>query len=295
VGAAAGVAAAAPVAASALSAVGMLKVMAAVSLACGTLSYGGVKLALKVTEKPALTQLTQSERPMSAALRPRAKTAASSVVAFPPVENSEVVTEAILPAPPPPPNQDADDVDDVAAARRHELRTGVSSPPETNVAVLGRQNIPGKGTEHAVMPLQQTGHAVAAIAASKAAATVPPTATFPSEEGRPSSANPPPVPNANPQVAVSGLEREVAQLDHARAALSAGQPVQALRELDMYRAQTPKGVLAAESVVLRVKALLALGQRSAAEAAARPMLVNAPQSRHAERLRELLGTAANTQ
>jgi hypothetical protein len=44
-----------------------------------------------------------------------------------------------------------------------------------------------------------------------------------------------------------------------------------------------------------VKALLALGQRSAAEAEARPLLVNAPQSRHAERLRSLFGAASSAQ
>jgi len=299
VGAAASVAAAAPVAAGALSAVGMLKVMAAVSLACGTLSYGGVKLALKVTEKPTSTQHTQWAQPSSSVPRTRAKAATRSVGAFAPLEEAEAVTEANLPAPPPPPNHDVDDVGnvgDVAAARGHELRPSVSAPPETNAAVLGRQNIPVNGREHAAIPIQHTGGAVAASAPPQAAVAVAHTAAFPSEENHPgSAANPPPVPNANPQVAASGLEREVAQLDHARAALSAGQPVQALRELDTYRAQTPKGVLAAESVVLRVKALLALGQRRAAEAAARPMLVNAPHSRHAERLRELLGTAANTQ
>jgi hypothetical protein len=84
------------------------------------------------------------------------------------------------------------------------------------------------------------------------------------------------------------LQKEVAQLDSARQALAAGQPVSALHELDLYRSQWPRGALTVESIVLRVKALLAAGHRQAAEREALPVLTAAPQSRHAQRLRELL-------
>ena len=65
-------------AATAVTAVGMLKVMAIVSLTCGTLSYGGVKLALKVSDKPAVA--TVAARPARVAMQKT--TATRSVAAF---------------------------------------------------------------------------------------------------------------------------------------------------------------------------------------------------------------------
>ncbi len=287
---AAGAVVAAPVAASAVTAVGMLKVMTAVSIACGTLSYGGVKLALKVTEKPTITQEARALKPAPVVRSAQRKSPARSVAAFPDVQDSEQVAEANLPAPPPPPNNDEDDV---AAAREPEPRppSAAHDAPQqgANAAVLGRHNNQESSTRNAVSP--RTERKSETVMPTQPAAPVAHAASFPSEDAHPAPA----ASVASAPSAASNLEHEVAQLDHARSALAAGQPVQALRELDAYRTQNPRGILAAESVVLRVKALLALGQRSAAEAEARPLLVNAPQSRHAERLRSLLGAAANTQ
>jgi hypothetical protein len=90
------------------------------------------------------------------------------------------------------------------------------------------------------------------------------------------------------------LEREVLLLDRARRAVAGGQPLVALQALDAYRTQARHGTLRAESLVLRVKALLALGQKTAAERDAMPFIKAAPESRYAARLRELLGVPNNT-
>jgi hypothetical protein len=83
------------------------------------------------------------------------------------------------------------------------------------------------------------------------------------------------------------LEREVAMLDAARDTLAAGQPAPALSILDRYRSEFPEAVLYPESVLLRVRALLAMGQRADAEREAAPLL-SKPESRHAEAVRRLL-------
>ncbi len=260
-----------------VTAAGMLKVMAIVSLTCGTLSYGSVKLALKFAEKPAVT--TVAARPAVPTPTLRQTPATRSAPAVEPVAN--------FPAPPPPPV----DSDLVTAARgqgpRQSSATEATSPRETNAPVLGRQAINSNKAE----PASPKAAALPKAAAERVADIAPPppiapAATLPGEAAGPvaSAAGRSDLPKP-----AGDLEREVAQLDHARAALGAGQPAQALRELNAYRAQTPHGTLAAESIVLRVKALLALGQRTAAEREANPLLMAAPQSRHAERLRQLLG------
>ena len=271
------VAAAAP-AVSAVSALGMLKVMAIVSLTCGTLSYGGVKLALKVTEQPAAVSTQAAARPAIASVAQPLQ-APRAVASFAP----EVAIN--VPAPPA-----ADDSDWVAAARGQEQEqpgtTQAASPRETNSPNVGRQ-FNNSTTAQIVANSPRTSANVAAESPTSPLppprAAMPATASFPADDrsvGKGRSA--------------PDLEREVAQLDHARAALVAGQPAIALREIDAYRVQNPKGMLVAESVVLRVRALLDMGFRSIAEHEAEPLLRTAPQSRHAERLRQILGVTSST-
>lgn len=87
------------------------------------------------------------------------------------------------------------------------------------------------------------------------------------------------------------LEREVALLDASRRALSRGRPSEALQLLERHGAEIPGGILRPEGIILRVKALLALGRRADAERAVLPVLREAPQSRHADVLRALLSSA----
>jgi hypothetical protein len=278
-GTAAGTTAAAAVpAAGIVTAAGMLKVMAIVGLTCGTLSYGSVKLALRLSEKPAVATMAARVPPPAMRQTPATRAAA----AIEPVANS--------PAPPPPPVYS----DLGTAARGQEPRRPsapeATPPREANAPALGRQAINSN-----MAKLASPASAVSPEpAAQRTAAVAPPPPIAPAAMPPGQAAGPVAVNSvagrSNLPRPAADLEREVAQLDQARAALAAGQPVQALRELDAYRVQTPRGTLAAESIVLRVQALLALGQRAAAEREASPLLMAAPQSRHAERLRQLLGT-----
>jgi hypothetical protein len=90
----------------------------------------------------------------------------------------------------------------------------------------------------------------------------------------------------------SSLGDETKALDRVRESLAAARPVRALAEIDRYRAQWPRGALAAEAALLRVDALLRSGNRAAAEAEANGLITRAPQSRYATRARALLGDAA---
>jgi hypothetical protein len=285
-------AAAAAPAASAVTAVGMLKVMAVVSLTCGTLSYGGVKLALKASAQRSAVAAHVTARPASSPTLPQPPPATRAVASFAP----EVAENA--PVPPAPPAADF-----VETARGHEQRPASAETAlrETNTPSVGRPfNNPNNGPLAANAVNTRSGRtaAIPTSPLSAARSATPPTARFPgddyptAEKATAALAAQSAAEKAKPAVE---LEREVAQLDHARASLAAGQPAAAMQELDAYRTQYPRGVLGAESVVLRVRALLALGQRSAAEREAHPLLLAAPYSRHAERLREILGASANAQ
>ncbi|HET9934380.1 MAG TPA: hypothetical protein VFQ35_26940, partial [Polyangiaceae bacterium] len=88
------------------------------------------------------------------------------------------------------------------------------------------------------------------------------------------------------------LAREIAVLDSARRALAAGNPAEALNRLD---GEQPLSVrtLAPEATVLRVRALLRLGRRSAARAVVERFAHDAPGSPQLAVLRELLHADSN--
>lgn len=86
----------------------------------------------------------------------------------------------------------------------------------------------------------------------------------------------------------STLGDETKALDGARAALARGNAAQALAGLDAYRAKWPAGALGAEAALLRVDALLRLGNRPSAEREASALIGAAPSSRYATRARALL-------
>jgi hypothetical protein len=97
-----------------------------------------------------------------------------------------------------------------------------------------------------------------------------------------------PVANTVGTRAASTLGDETKALDGARAALARGNAAQALAGLDAYRAKWPAGALGAEAALLRVDALLRLGNRPAAEREANALISAAPGSRYATRARALL-------
>lgn len=94
---------------------------------------------------------------------------------------------------------------------------------------------------------------------------------------------------AAPEVAASepSLAAEMDAIRPAKARLASGDAAGALAQVRQYRAQFPKGRLGVEATVIEVEALVALGQRSAAEKLAAPLLKG--DSPYAARLRTLLG------
>lgn len=84
------------------------------------------------------------------------------------------------------------------------------------------------------------------------------------------------------------LLQEVKTLDRAKSALSSGNGSAALSALDEHDRSFPNGALAPEATVLRVRALVLSGNRSAALGIARNVVRANPQSAHAQALRNLL-------
>jgi outer membrane protein assembly factor BamD (BamD/ComL family) len=84
---------------------------------------------------------------------------------------------------------------------------------------------------------------------------------------------------------------ELASLDRARAALSAGDAPQALALLDAHNARFPHGAMAPEATMLRIEALVAAGDRASAQRAADAFIAQSPDSPYVSRVRSLLGGA----
>ncbi|HEX5099541.1 MAG TPA: hypothetical protein VFV94_08585 [Polyangiaceae bacterium] len=138
--------------------------------------------------------------------------------------------------------------------------------------------------EIAAAPPSSTG-TFAPLPAAPAVADAPPTAA-PVHTG--SAAFEAPAANTVGAAAASTLSDETKALDGARAALTRGRAAEALAGLDAYRAKWPAGALRAEAALLRVDALLRLGNRPAAEREANALISAAPSSRYATRARTLL-------
>jgi hypothetical protein len=279
-----GVIAAVPAVTSALSAVGMLKAMAVVSLTCGALSFGGTKLAMTIAEAP----VAAHAQPVRVA-PPQTQRATALGNVAPSVAAPESDEDDILPAH----LGDAQHLNNVpgnvqqAARERNAGRdtTTLGAPKLSDNGMANAQEAPSptQATEVPVANGQQRS-AVAAFPSDDEPAT--PSVIAPSDE-KARARNKPPKSESDPD-----LERVL--LERARTAVAAGQPLVALQALDAYRTHARSGTLRAESVLLRVRALLALGQRSAAEREAMPLIKAAPQSRPAARLRELIGVPNDT-
>lgn len=97
----------------------------------------------------------------------------------------------------------------------------------------------------------------------------------------------PQVASAAAAAASASLTAEIRLLDQARAALAAGKTATAGRLLDAYAANRPSSVLTQEAALLRVKLLLARGERSAAAQLARRIIATHPESAHVDSLRRL--------
>lgn len=85
-----------------------------------------------------------------------------------------------------------------------------------------------------------------------------------------------------------GLAAELALIDGARSALARGDATASLRQLDDYARQYPKGRLRSEATVLRIQALSASGNRSAAERLGKAELNRSPNGPYARKIRSLI-------
>jgi hypothetical protein len=88
------------------------------------------------------------------------------------------------------------------------------------------------------------------------------------------------------------LHREVELLDAVKRSLRTGTPAEAERALAAYDAEFPRGILEPEAGFLRVRVLLAKGERTAAVALGDDLLRRHPNSVHAKRIRAALAADA---
>jgi hypothetical protein len=91
-----------------------------------------------------------------------------------------------------------------------------------------------------------------------------------------------------PPTSANRLLGEVTMLDEARRALQRGEARQALTTLKRYEAEFGGGGLELEATVMRIRALLEVGDRAAADELAQRVLRAAPHSHHASIVRTLL-------
>jgi len=107
---------------------------------------------------------------------------------------------------------------------------------------------------------------------------------------------PPPAParapvRSRPRAAAANaatLADEVRMLEEAQRALAAGDPAGALRACDRYRGAFATGKLAPEETILRVRALLARGDRQRAVGLAEAFVSAHPDSPYAARIRAIV-------
>jgi hypothetical protein len=96
----------------------------------------------------------------------------------------------------------------------------------------------------------------------------------------------------DPAAPRDSLSGEIAVLDRARQALRGGDPATALAALDRYDNGSSKHALAAEAVLLRVRALVQSGRRAEARSLAERYVARHPGDGYSVKLRQLAGLSA---
>ncbi|CAN95612.1 hypothetical protein predicted by Glimmer/Critica [Sorangium cellulosum So ce56] len=144
------------------------------------------------------------------------------------------------------------------------------------------------------------------------AATAPPVAPAPSGPATraplPLQASAPPIPapaaaspprpksaapraGSAPGAPSDALGEQVAMIDRARDALTAGDAAGCLAALDAHDSKFPRSAMGEEATVLRIEALIRLGDRARAAELGQRFLASRPTSAHASGVRALLGAA----
>ncbi|HOU91600.1 MAG TPA: hypothetical protein PLU22_11185 [Polyangiaceae bacterium] len=154
---------------------------------------------------------------------------------------------------------------------------------------LGVLFVGGTSARFVAAPAGGAPAAATRLAASAVPAAIPGTAPSPREEAPlPAAAPGREAPSVTVALAEDALSAEARRVAEARAVLHAGDGAAALAVLRAAAREFPAGELAEERAVLEVEALVALGRRSEAEAAATTLLGRHPRSPHAARVREAL-------
>ena len=170
-------------------------------------------------------------------------------------------------------------------------RRGADRPPATtpSVAVAQSTPVPAPPAAAAATSIPVEDEPIAVTTPQRAplpGVAAPVVASAPRGSGAPST--PPPVVDTAAKRALPSLGREVELLDAVKQRLKAGSPAEAERALDAYDDEFPQGTLKPESSVLRIRLLLASGQRARAIALTDEVLRRDPNSVHAKRMRALL-------
>ncbi|WP_437952938.1 hypothetical protein WME98_21125 [Sorangium sp. So ce296] len=92
-----------------------------------------------------------------------------------------------------------------------------------------------------------------------------------------------------PVASTDTLGEQVAMIDRARDALGAGDAAGCLSALDAYDRRFPRSAMGEEATVLRIEALIRLGDRARAADLGQRFLASRPTSPHAAGVRALLG------
>ncbi|HTN87691.1 MAG TPA: outer membrane protein assembly factor BamD, partial [Sorangium sp.] len=92
-----------------------------------------------------------------------------------------------------------------------------------------------------------------------------------------------------PVAPADALREQVAIIDRARDALGAGDAAGCLSELDAYDMRFPRSAMGEEATVLRIEALIRLGDLARAADLGQRFLASRPTSPHAAGVRALLG------
>lgn len=114
-----------------------------------------------------------------------------------------------------------------------------------------------------------------------------------SPEGQPSAPSSRAFPVESERATPASLAAETRALDAVRRTLAGGQASLALAELASYERTFPSGALRPEASVLKVRALLAAGDRAGADALGKRIIAAAPDSEHADAVRAALGSRTN--
>jgi len=98
-----------------------------------------------------------------------------------------------------------------------------------------------------------------------------------------------PAPGTRSSTEKASIADEMRVLDEARRALSAGDGAGTIRALDAYRKQFPRGSFSQEAVLLRIQALVQVGDHAAARSLAQRFRDRHPNSPHLRRIETILG------